>query len=99
VRLSHRVEQLRAAASDRHTHGERDATLISLLAYAGLRPQEVLALRWSDIRDRTLLIEKASDGQGGIKSTKTQHSRTVRLLGPLADDLAGVAALVWAARG
>jgi integrase len=82
------VEQLRAAASERQTHGERDATLISLLAYAGLRPQEVLALLWSDVRDRTLLIEKASDGQGGIKSTKTQHSRTVRLLRPLADDLA-----------
>ncbi len=82
------VEQLRSTASERQTHGERDATLISLLAYAGLRPQEVLALRWADIRDRTLLIEKASDGQGGIKSTKTQHSRTVRLLRPLAADLA-----------
>jgi integrase len=82
------VEHLRTAASDRQAHGERDAMLISLLAYAGLRPQEMLALRWGDIRDRTLLIDKASDGQGGIKSTKTQHSRTVRLLGALSDDLA-----------
>ena len=82
------VEQLRAAAAKRETHGERDATLISLLAYAGLRPQEALALRWGDVRERTLLIEKATDGQGGIKSTKTQHSRTVRLLSALASDLA-----------
>jgi len=45
-------------------------------------------LRWSDVRERTLLIEKAADGQGGIKPTKTGQSRTVRLLAPLASDLA-----------
>jgi hypothetical protein len=37
---------------------------------------------------RTLLVEKAADGQGGVKSTKTGQARTVRLLAPLADDLA-----------
>jgi integrase len=82
------VERLRAAATGRRRHGHRDATLISVLAYAGLRPQEALALRWHAVRDRTLLIDRAADGQGGVKSTKTQHSRTVRLLGPLAQDLA-----------
>jgi DNA-binding XRE family transcriptional regulator len=59
-----------------------------LLAYAGLRPQEALALRWGDVRERTLLVEKAADGQGGVKATKTGQARTVRLLVPLADDLA-----------
>src|SRR3546814_1155440 len=59
-----------------------------LLAYAGLRPQEALAMRWDDVRERTLLIEKASDGQGGVKPTKTSQSRTVRLLAPLGGDLA-----------
>jgi hypothetical protein len=54
----------------------------------GLRPQEALALRWGDVRERTLLIDKAADGQGGIKSTKTRQSRTTPLLGPLAQDLA-----------
>jgi integrase len=82
------VERMRAAAGTRREHGRRDATLISVLAYAGLRPQEALALRWGDVRERTLLIEKASDGQGGVKTTKTSHSRTVRLLAPLALDLA-----------
>jgi integrase len=82
------VERLRSAAAKRRRHGPRDATLIAVLAYAGLRPQEALALRWADVRDRTLLIDKAADGQGGIKSTKTRHSRTVPLLGPLAQDLA-----------
>jgi integrase len=82
------VERLRAAAGTREGHGRRDATLISVLAYAGLRPQEALAMRWGDVRERTLLIEKASDGQGGVKATKTSHSRTVRLLAPLTQDLA-----------
>jgi integrase len=81
------VECLRRAAARRRRHGERDATLISVLAYAGLRPQEALALHWGDVRDRTLLIDKAADGQGGVKSTKTRHSRTVRLVGPLVQDL------------
>jgi integrase len=61
----------------------RDATLVSVLAYSGIRPQEALA---SDIRENTLLIERAVAGDR-IKSTKTAHARTVRLLEPLADDL------------
>ena len=82
------VEQLRAAAAKRRKHGARDVALIGLLAYAGLRPQEALALRWDDVRERTLLVEKAADGQGGVKPTKTGQARTVRLLAPLAGDLA-----------
>lgn len=82
------VERLRAVVAKRRKHGARDAALIGLLAYAGLRPQEALALRWGDVRERTLLVEKAADGQGGVKSTKTGQSRTVRLLASLADDLA-----------
>jgi integrase len=42
----------------------RDATMVALLAYAGLRPQEALALQWRHVRERTLLVEHAlSDGQ------------------------------------
>ncbi len=82
------IERLRVAAATRRKHGARDATLIGLLAYAGLRPQEAQALLWSDIRERTLLVEKAADGQGGVKTTKTGQARTVRLLASLAADLA-----------
>ena len=64
----------------------RDATLISVLAYSGLRPQEALALRWADVRERTLLIERAISA-GAIAATKTHKARTVRLLEPLAADL------------
>jgi integrase len=66
----------------------RDATLVSLIGYAGLRPSEAFGLRWLNVRDRTLLIE------GGVvlgeerDETKTDRARTVRLLDPLARDLA-----------
>ena len=58
--------------------GQRDAMLMSLLAYAGLRPGEALALTWASLRERTLLVH----------ATKTHSTRTVRLLAPLAADLA-----------
>jgi len=66
---------------------QRDATLLAVLAYAGLRPQEALALPWHNVRDRTLLIDRAQSDEG-LKSTKTGRTRSVRLLGPLAIDLA-----------
>ena len=75
------VEQLRDQVPT-----DQDALLISLLAYAGLRPQEALALTWSDIRDNTIIIDKAVT-HGVLKSTKTNKNRWVALLTPLADDL------------
>jgi integrase len=74
------VERMRDASSP------RDATLISVLAYSGLRPGEALALQWQDVRDQTLLVERAIS-LGKEKDTKTAAHRTVRLLAPLAADL------------
>jgi len=56
----------------------RDATLVSTHAYAGPRPSEVLALRWRDVRERTLLIHA---------SKTSRRLRTVPLLAPLRADL------------
>ncbi len=69
-------------STDRHL----DATLVSVLAYAGLRPGEAIGLRWHDIGERTILVER-SVAFGQLKSTKTSSTRSVRLLGPLKDDL------------
>ena len=80
------VEQLRKLLLD---DGRlRDATLVSVLAYAGVRPQEALALTWRHVRPRTLLIEQAvSDGE--LKEQKNRRPpRTVSLLAPLRRDLA-----------
>jgi integrase len=74
------VERMRRAATP------RDATLLSMLAYSGLRPGEALALQWRDIREQTILVERALS-LGQEKDTKTSAHRTVRLLAPLAADL------------
>jgi integrase len=67
---------------------QRDATLLVVLAYAGLRPQEALALEWRHVRERTLLVERAvSDGQLKVLKNRRQP-RTVALLTPLREDLA-----------
>ncbi|MCP9490367.1 MAG: site-specific integrase [Solirubrobacteraceae bacterium MAG38_C4-C5] len=66
------VEAIRASVDP------RSAAVVSVLAYAGLRPHELRRLRWRDVRDATLLVY----------ATKTQTRRTVRLLAPLAADLA-----------
>jgi integrase len=78
------VERMRAQLlADRR---QRDATLLAVLAYAGLRPQEALALPWHNVRDRTLIIDRAQSDEGP-KTTKTGRTRSVRLLAPLAADL------------
>jgi integrase len=74
------IEKMRASAS------HRDAVLVSVLAYAGLRPGEALALRWGDLRERTIVVERALS-LGAVTDTKTRQHRTVRLLDPLSSDL------------
>jgi integrase len=80
-----KVEAMRAhfLAANQLDH----AALVSLLGYAGLRPQEALALSWSQVRDRTLLIEQRVVGGEIRRSTKTRQNRTVRLLAPVVQEL------------
>jgi integrase len=79
------VERLRRRM--REQGSIRNATLVSVLAYAGLRPGEALALRWGDIGQQTIQIDKALS-LGDEKGTKNRRNRTVWLLGPLTTDLA-----------
>lgn len=65
-----------------------DPVFVSVLAYAGLRPSEARALTWGDVGRRTLRVERAADLDGSAKPTKTGHMRAVRLVAPLAGDLA-----------
>ena len=65
-----------------------DATLVSVLAYAGLRPQEALALEWRHIRDRTLVVEQKNVNGELIAGQKTRRPpRTIDLISPLRSDL------------
>ena len=78
------VEAMRSALID--AEQLRDATLIAVLAYSGIRPEEARALRWGDVGERTIRVERAAAGKV-IKATKTGKIRTVRLLPPLVRDL------------
>ncbi len=81
-----KIEEIRRAILEKHT--VKDATLVSVLAYAGLRPQEAVALQWRHVRQNTLLVEQAL-ADGTFKGQKTgKPPRTVKLLGPLREDLA-----------
>lgn len=65
---------------------DRDRTLISVLAYGGLRPAEALALRWEDIGERVITVERAL-ALGEEKDTKNHRTRHVQMLEPLKKDL------------
>jgi integrase len=68
---------------------QRDATMVSVLAYGGLRPEEMLALVWSDIRPTMLVVERAlARGELRRDDLRKRHDRVVQLLAPLAKDLA-----------
>jgi integrase len=69
------VEKIRA------TLQPRDAMLVSLLAYAGLRPQEALAVRW----------EHWSRGKLRVYAPKTRRTRAIDVVEPLREDLAAYA--------
>jgi hypothetical protein len=67
----------RTAARCNHDRGARLRRIAS---------GEALGLRWHDVGERTILVER-SVAFGQLKPTKTGQARTVRLLGPLADTL------------
>jgi integrase len=60
---------------------------VSLMAYAGCRPSEAIALQWRDVTERTVTIRHGARASG---ETKTGSVRTVPIIGVLADDLANL---------
>ena len=64
--------------------------LIYVVSYAGLRPEEALALRWRHVRRQTLLVEQKNvDGEIlSYLKVRTKPPRSVDLLRPLLQDLA-----------
>lgn len=66
----------------------RDRLVVSLLAYAGLRPSEMVGLTWGQVRENTILVDRSVSVRGGaVKTTKTRATRSVPILGPVAEDL------------
>lgn len=82
------IEALRRQMLRNHDHGLRDATLVSVLAYAGLRPEEALALEYQHVRKATILVEqKWIDGEIVPGQKTTRPPRCPPLLDVLRGDL------------
>ncbi len=60
----------------------RDAALVGVMAYAGLRPAEAMALRWSAVRRDTIVVEPLPRMRAAGRPV-----RHAPLWKPLADDL------------
>ena len=74
------VERIRAQLEP------RDALVVSLMAYAGLRPEEAFALTWGKVGE-VLLVDRAV-AEGQLQEDKARRHATVRVCAPLAEDLA-----------
>jgi len=48
---------------------------VGFLALTGFRPEEVIALQWSDLKNNRIIVSRAYS-QGVLKSTKTYESRS-----------------------
>jgi integrase len=66
---------------------QRDGLIVSMLAYAGLRPGELRALPFGGVRENTILVQRGANPDGSSKPTKNRQHRTVRLLPALAHDV------------
>jgi integrase len=78
------VEAIRAAMAR-----PQDAVLVSVMAYAGLRPEEALPLRWSDL-GRTIVVSRTWTHGELRERTKTGRIRAVEIVAPLAADLESI---------
>lgn len=83
-----RLQLSRGRASRGPTAGMADAALVSVMAYAGLRPQEALALTFADLGEKTISVDKAIRYGVGVGPTKTGKPRHPPLPDPVRDDLA-----------
>lgn len=76
------VEGIRARLED-----PADRLVVSLMAYGGLRPAEVRALQWRDVRDATIVVRRGGRVSG---ETKTRSVRSVPIIQAVREDLAAV---------
>ena len=63
----------------------RDRLIVSLMAYCGLRPAEVLGLRWGDVSDDAVLVARSVQ-RGRIVTTKTGRVRVIPVIAAVRED-------------
>jgi integrase len=65
----------------------RCATLVSLLAYGGLRPGEAMGLKWKDVQAHSLIVERRTADGRSHQAPKCRLPRAVLLCSALRQDL------------
>jgi integrase len=78
------VRKLIKAARSNH-YGDRDALMIDLAWYHGLRASELCGLTWDDIRPGrlpTIYIRRAKGGASGANPLTSEHLRALNALKP-----------------
>jgi integrase len=75
------VEDLRAAMTS-----DRDRLIVSLIAYAGLRPAEVVGLPWANVTAASVIVDRSAQ-YGKLVPTKTRRVRAVPIEKPVREDL------------
>ncbi len=65
---------------------DRDRLIVSLIAYAGLRPAEVCGLQWKHIRTNHILVEQSAQ-DATIVPTKTGNNRAVEICESLREEI------------
>ena len=78
------VERIRAEL------GQGGAALVAVIAYSGQRcPEEVLAMEWANVRERTLLVEQRNLDGRLVAGQKVRGAapRAIDLIAPLRQDL------------
>ena len=66
---------------------DRDRLIVSLIAYAGIRPGELCGLQWKHVHPNPLLIVQSGQ-YGKIEPTKTGKFRSIELCEALREELA-----------
>jgi integrase len=69
------------------TTWRRDALIVSLLGYTGMRPGELRALSYDHLYDDRIFVQYGTNPDGSRKPTKNRQRRNVRLLAAPAQDL------------
>lgn len=77
------AEQFRSVVlsirSKRHRHSEEAANWVEFMAYSGMRPGEIVAVRWAHIGTDSILVT------GGDEGTKNRDFRFVPIIPPMRD--------------
>ncbi len=75
------LDEAEAILADLARHyDERAVNYFEFAFFSGMRPEEMIALRWDDVSEGQVRVQRAKTFKGGIKAVKTYQVRDVELM-------------------